>query len=171
MDGPLCHKRFGFSSLRNNASREGNAGPMGVGTEPERWTAALDGLREPVSHLRSEALDALGSLLASAGWVVEPAAAEPLLGALGERLQDSNWSVCQKALSLVGELLGHAAHASRLDDLASELLAPGLLAKAAQAPPPAPWPIPLTPHACTRITLIHAAQPVAAGCRPQSRSS
>lgn len=98
------------------------------GPEPAEWSAALSGLREPVSHLRAEALDALSSQLAACGWSLPAELEVGFAHALKDRINDSNWSVCQKALAVVGELVARGD--GRFDQLAASQLIPPLLAKA-----------------------------------------
>jgi len=62
----------GRAAARHAARRcHGCMGTRGAGLS--EWDAALQALNEPVSHLRTEALDMLSALLTQQGWSLAPA--------------------------------------------------------------------------------------------------
>lgn len=97
------------------------------GVDPVAWQAALRQLQAPAPHMRSEALDHLNTMLQDADWQLPASEAPLLVGALRERLLDSNWSVTQKCLLLIGELVQEVDQ--QLDALVGVQLLPGLVAK------------------------------------------
>ena len=93
----------------------------------DAWAASLAQLAAPTTNLRSEALDQITLLLQEADWRLVGVGAPELVEALRARLSDSNWSVSQKCLLLIGDLVSDADE--EVDVLVRSELLPGLLAK------------------------------------------
>ena len=74
----------------------------------DAWAASLAQLAAPTTNLRSEALDQITLLLQEADWRLVGVGAPELVEALRARLSDSNWSVSQKCLLLIGDLVSDA---------------------------------------------------------------
>ena len=123
-----CHGFLTMPGLRPLHAARYCYGWMGTrGARPAEWDEALQALNEPVSHLRTEALDTLSSLLTQQGWSLAPVETASLVVALRERLLDSNWVVCQRALGLVAELVSQTDE--RIDELAAHELVQPIIEK------------------------------------------
>ena len=99
----------------------------------DSWAASLAQLAAPTTNLRSEALDQITLLLQEADWRLVGVGAPELVEALRARLSDSNWSVSQKCLLLIGDLVSDADE--EVDVLVRSELLPGLLAKISELNP------------------------------------
>jgi len=69
------------------------------------WATAFSLLESSTPQQRSEGLDRIAELLQETDWKVPEGSGNTLLAALSDRLGDNNWSVAQKCLQLIGDLL------------------------------------------------------------------
>ena len=116
--GHECHARMSGLTI---------APAPAAAASSDAWAASLAQLAAPTTNLRSEALDQITLLLQEADWRLVGVGAPELVEALRARLSDSNWSVSQKCLLLIGDLVSDADE--EVDVLVRSELLPGLLAK------------------------------------------
>lgn len=94
----------------------------------DQWTLVLNSLGVGTPQLRCEAIDKLTELLQKNDWRLPDGRGEDLISRLRDRLSDSNWSVTQRCLLLVGDLVAELEDL-QVDELVRAHLLPGLVAK------------------------------------------